>query len=106
MKYTLPQIAEHSGAEYRTLRSWIERGLIKPSVEALKKGTGHVEVFTERDAELIYALAELRRRGLDMDALAIIAATLRTRRTSTCPVCHGALELDELQPTSDRDCGS
>jgi hypothetical protein len=58
-----------------------------PSVRTAKGG-GNASIYSERDAEVITSLVNLRRRGLDMDALAIVAAAWRTGKIPECPVCH------------------
>jgi DNA-binding transcriptional MerR regulator len=90
--FTLPEIAKQAGAEYRTLKSWVDRGLIAPSVYS-GGGTGRPDLYSERDAEVAVLLTSLRSRGLDMQALQIVAADLKSRRTAECPICHAALAL-------------
>jgi hypothetical protein len=88
--FTLPQIAKKAGAEYRTLKQWRDRGIIAPSVKINATGkAGCPEWYSERDAEVISSLAELRRRGLDLIALAVVAAAWREGEPfPECPICH------------------
>jgi DNA-binding transcriptional MerR regulator len=99
--YTLPEIAKAAGAEYRTLKSWVDRGLFAPSVHSAGGGTGRRDLYSERDAEVASLLTSLRSRGLDMAALEIVAADLKSRRTAECPICHAALAL----PSKSKELG-
>jgi DNA-binding transcriptional MerR regulator len=89
--YTLPEIAKASGTQYRTLKSWVDRGLIAPSIKA-EGGTGHPGLYSERDAEVAALLTLLRSRGLDMPALQIVARDLGAHRPATCPICQAQLD--------------
>lgn len=68
LTFTLPEIASEFDAQYRTLHSWVESGLIAPSGWP-SDGTGHASVFTEADVEVIGRLVKLRRLGLSIDGL-------------------------------------
>jgi DNA-binding transcriptional MerR regulator len=65
---TLPQIARVVGVEYRTLHSWIGRGLVEPSMQK-SRGTGVPNLFNRTDAVKVKVLAELRQAGLSFDLL-------------------------------------
>lgn len=67
---TLPQIADRLGAPYRTLHSWVERGLISPSVHRAA-GTGRTNLYSEADARRIAWLHRLWSLGLGFDALVL-----------------------------------
>ncbi len=97
--FTLPQIAKLAGAEYRTLKSWVEKGFASPSVRATN-GTGHTELYSARDAQVLCKLVELRRRGLDIDHLAAVAEVFATTEITACPVCDGTLSLNHLTPVT------
>lgn len=84
---TLPEIARRAGAEYRTLRNWQAKGLISPSLYNEGKA-GRPDLYSERDAEVVVSLVNLRRRGLDMIALSVVAAAWRAGDLPECPVCH------------------
>ena len=99
--WTLPQIAARVGIGYRTLKTWRDRGLIAPSVCDGGGGAGHPDLYSERDACLIEGLAELRARGLDIDALAVVAATWRSALLTGCPVCGGSLYLPDVSQHAD-----
>jgi DNA-binding transcriptional MerR regulator len=81
---TLPQIAAVAEVEYRTLHTWLRRGLIAPSVQA-STGSGTRNLFSDRDALAARVLADLRRAGLDLDALARTAEILNDRREELRP---------------------
>jgi hypothetical protein len=70
--FTLPEIAKLAGAEYRTLKGWVDRGFASPSVKKAS-GAGRADVYSARDAQVICKLVELRRRGLDIDHLEAVA---------------------------------
>ena len=65
---TLPQVAIAVGVEYRTLHTWLQRGLITPSVQQ-SRGTGVPNLFTAQDAVKAQVIAELRRAGLSFAVL-------------------------------------
>jgi DNA-binding transcriptional MerR regulator len=102
--YTLPQIAKLAGAEYRTLKSWVEKGFASPSVKATE-GTGNVELYSARDAQVICKLAELRRRGLDIEHLEAVAKVFATSQIAECSVCGGTLSLNHLAPAHTEEKG-
>jgi DNA-binding transcriptional MerR regulator len=66
--YTLPQLSKMVGTPYRTLHSWVERGVLRPSVHRVK-GTGRANLFDERDAFTVLVLAELREAGVKLELL-------------------------------------
>ena len=85
---TLPKIAKRAGVGYRTLKSWEDRGLIVPSIRR-GAGTGNVDLYSARDAEIAISLVNLRQRGLEMTALGVVAAAWRAGDLfPECPVCH------------------
>ncbi len=65
---TLPQIAELVGVEYRTLHSWLQRGLLRPSLQA-SRGTGVPNLFSIEDAIRAKVIADLRQSGASFDRL-------------------------------------
>jgi DNA-binding transcriptional MerR regulator len=66
--YTLPQLSKMIGTPYRTLHSWVERGVLRPSVHRVK-GTGRANLFDERDAFTVLVLTELREAGVKLELL-------------------------------------
>lgn len=99
---TLPQIAKRAGIGYRTLKSWEDRGLVVPSI-CRSAGVGNADFYSEHDAEIAISLVNLRRRGLDMTALGVVAAAWRAGDLPECPLCHRSeLKLPVLGEDSDR----
>ena len=88
---TLPQIAKRAGIGYRTLKSWESQGLIVPSIARNDTGKpGCPDLYSEQDAQVAISLVNLRRRGLDMTTLRVVAAAWRAGRLPECPICHRA----------------
>jgi len=75
---TLPQLARVVGVEYRTLHSWLRRGLVKPSVQA-SSGTGVPNLFTADDAVRAKIVADLRQHGVGFALLREAAQQLCDR---------------------------
>jgi DNA-binding transcriptional MerR regulator len=73
---TLPRLARLVEVEYRTLHSWVRRGLLTPSVQS-SDGTGTPNLFTEEDAVAACIIADLRRAGVSFDLLERAAGALR-----------------------------
>lgn len=65
---TLPQVAEIVGVEYRTLHSWLKRGLLRPSGQRSEK-TGVPNLFYAEDAVHAKVIADLRSYGLPFERL-------------------------------------
>lgn len=76
---TLPQLAEIADVEYRTLHTWVKRGLVQPSVRR-SGGTGTANLFSGADAVAARVLADLRRAGLSMETLERASEALRMNR--------------------------
>lgn len=74
--YTLPQLSRLLGVHYRTLHSWVERGLLQPSVRR-SRGTGTPNLFDDRDAVTACVLADLRAAGVSLDVMRQAADRLR-----------------------------
>jgi DNA-binding transcriptional MerR regulator len=74
--YTLPQLSKAIGTPYRTLHSWVERGVLRPSVHRVK-GTGRANLFDVRDAFTVLVLTELREAGVKFELLGRAAERLR-----------------------------
>jgi DNA-binding transcriptional MerR regulator len=74
---TLPQLAEAAAVEYRTLHTWLKRGLIAPTVYS-STGSGRPNLFSLEDALSARILADLRRAGLDLEVLERTAAELQS----------------------------
>lgn len=73
--YTLPQLSKAIGTPYRTLHSWVERGVLRPSVHRVK-GTGRANLFDVRDAFTMLVLTELREAGVKFELLGRAAERL------------------------------
>ena len=80
--FTLPQLAEIAEVEYRTLHTWVKRGLLAPGVRE-SAGTGTPNLFGREDAVAARVLADLRRAGLSMGALELAGEALRAHREVT-----------------------
>ena len=65
---TLPEAARLAGMEYRTLHTWLRRGLFTPS-GLVSDGAGTPNLLTKADVRRIVALAALRRAGVEPTAL-------------------------------------
>jgi MerR HTH family regulatory protein len=87
---TLPEIAKRAGLEYRTLKSWVDEGMLG-YVE--KRGAGHPVLFTERTARIVVTLARLRERGLTLSRLFVVARELLLHDWAICPICDSDLHL-------------
>jgi hypothetical protein len=65
---TLPELAQTVGVEYRTLHSWVGRGILRPSVQA-SRGAGVPNLFSTEDAVKAKVVAELRHTGVSFELL-------------------------------------
>jgi DNA-binding transcriptional MerR regulator len=74
--YTLPQLSALLDVQYRTLHSWVERGLLRPGLQQ-STGTGTRNLFDYRDALTACILAELRAVGVNFKLLEQAAERLR-----------------------------
>jgi DNA-binding transcriptional MerR regulator len=63
---TLPQVAEAADIEYRTLHTWVKRGLLKASCRA-SKGQGTPNLFSFQDTLKARILGDLRNAGIDLE---------------------------------------
>lgn len=77
--FTLPELASLLDVEYRTLHTWVGRGLLAASREQAQ-GSGTRNVFDCSDALEAYVLADLRRVGIELSTLEQVAAELRNMR--------------------------
>lgn len=77
--FTLPELALLIEVEYRTLHTWVGRGLLSASREQAQ-GSGTRNVFDSGDAVEAYVLADLRRAGVELSRLEQVAAELRESR--------------------------
>lgn len=77
--FTLPELAALVDIEYRTLHTWVARGLLAASREKAQ-GSGTRNVFDRADAVGAYVLADLRRAGVELSKLEDVAAELREGR--------------------------
>jgi DNA-binding transcriptional MerR regulator len=65
---TLPQLAEIVGVEYRTLHTWLRRGLLRPSGQRSEQ-TGVPNLFYIEDAVHAKIIADLRSHGVAFELL-------------------------------------
>jgi DNA-binding transcriptional MerR regulator len=65
---TLPRVADLVGVEYRTLHTWLKRGLLRPSGNE-STGTGDPNLFGEADLVHAKVIADLRGSGLSFERL-------------------------------------
>jgi DNA-binding transcriptional MerR regulator len=72
---TLPQVAEAADVEYRTLHTWVKRGLLHPSFHA-STGAGHPNLFSYQDTVKARILGQLRSEGIDLELLERAASGL------------------------------
>lgn len=80
---TLPQVAEAADVEYRTLHTWVKRGLLHPSFHT-STGAGSPNLFSAQDALRARILGHLRSAGIDLEMVE------RTAR--------GLQEVPDLEP--------
>jgi DNA-binding transcriptional MerR regulator len=78
---TLPQVARIVGVGYRTLHSWLRRGLLRPSLQQ-SSGTGVPNLFSADDAVQIKVIADLRQTGVSFERLSEAAAQLAAHPTA------------------------
>lgn len=108
--FTLPQLAEITGIDYRTLHNWVRRGLLVPSHHRAS-GSGTTNLFNLADAFQAYILADLRQAGVEMRVLEESAGTLRKLASGLSEseliaigdeihVVASASEIDEQHPVS------
>src|SRR4026208_158539 len=82
--FTLPELASLVDVEYRTLHTWVRRGLLAASCRQAQ-GSGTRNVFDHGDALDACGLAALRRAGLPLGKLEQVAAALRHSRSERGP---------------------
>jgi DNA-binding transcriptional MerR regulator len=68
MLLTLPQLARVVDVEYRTLHSWVNRGLLAPSLQ-VSAGTGVPNLFGLEDAVVAKILADMREFGASLEQM-------------------------------------
>jgi DNA-binding transcriptional MerR regulator len=73
---TLPQVAEAADVEYRTLHTWVKRGLLTPSFSA-STGAGRPNLFSFQDTLKARILGHLRSAGIDLEMLERTAEGLK-----------------------------
>lgn len=74
--FTLPELSKAFDVHYRTLHSWVERGLLEPGVHR-STGTGTPNRFSRQDAVMVCILSELRDAGVKFELLTQAAERLR-----------------------------
>jgi len=72
---TLPQVAQIVGVEYRTLHTWVRRGILRPSHQQ-SSGTGVPNLFSTDDVVQAKVIADLRGYGLPFERLSEAAEKL------------------------------
>jgi DNA-binding transcriptional MerR regulator len=72
---TLPQVAEAADVEYRTLHTWVKRGLLHPSFHT-STGAGRPNLFSYQDTVKARILGQLRSEGIDLELLERAASGL------------------------------
>jgi DNA-binding transcriptional MerR regulator len=77
--FTLPELAFLVDVEYRTLHTWVRRGLLAASLERAD-GSGTRNLFDLSDAREAYVLADMRRAGVELSKLQAVADWLRQTR--------------------------
>lgn len=77
--FTLPELAALVEVEYRTLHTWVRKGLLRASQEEAQ-GSGTRNVFDRSDAVEAWVLADLRRAGVELGRLGEVAEILRDTR--------------------------
>jgi DNA-binding transcriptional MerR regulator len=77
--FTLPELASLVDVEYRTLHTWVRRGLLSASCQQAH-GSGTRNLFGLDDALEAYVLADLRRTGVELSTLEAVATELRRSR--------------------------
>jgi DNA-binding transcriptional MerR regulator len=82
--FTLPELASLVDVEYRTLHTWVRRGLLAASHQQ-SQGSGTRNLFDHRDAVDAFVLADLRRAGIELSKLEAVASTLRRLRARREP---------------------
>ena len=98
--FTLPQLASLVDVEYRTLHTWVRRGLLTASCQRAH-GSGTRNLFDLADAHEAYVLADLRRAGVELAKLEAVAAQLRVTRADRAG--HDVLLVNGCVSLSSRD---
>ncbi len=103
--FTLPELALLVNIEYRTLHTWVGRGLLRASREQAQ-GSGTRNVFDRCDALEAYVLAELRRAGVELSKLERVAKALRDSRGQRADndevlLVNGAVWLSRREDLAD-----
>jgi DNA-binding transcriptional MerR regulator len=78
---TLPHVARLVGVEYRTLHSWLKRGLLRPSVQT-STGIGVPNLFSVQDAVKAKIVADLRESGVSFEKLGQASTELEQHATA------------------------
>jgi len=73
---TLPQVAEAADVEYRTLHTWVKRGLLPPSYN-VSTGAGRPNLFSFQDTLKARILGHLRSAGIDLEMIERTAEGLK-----------------------------
>jgi DNA-binding transcriptional MerR regulator len=101
---TLPKVAEFIGVEYRTLHTWLKRGLLRPSAKA-STGTGHPNLFCTDDLVHAKVIADLRQSGISFDRLEEAADYLdgneKALRTGAIVIVNGRVSVVDATEAAD-----
>jgi DNA-binding transcriptional MerR regulator len=79
--FTLPELAEMSSIDYRTLHNWQKRGMLRASHREAN-GSGTSSLFDATDALHVLILAELRLGGVEVALLERISSRVRELASS------------------------
>lgn len=75
-EFSLPELAQLSGIDSRTLHNWMQRGILTPSRQRAN-GSGTKNIFDAGDALYLVIVADLRRGGAEIKLLEDAAGALR-----------------------------
>jgi len=102
--FTLPELASLVDVEYRTLHTWVRRGLLAASRQRAT-GSGTRNLFDLDDAIEAYVLADLRRAGVELSKLEAVAEQLRQTREDRARgevlLINGRVSLSSRDELSD-----
>jgi DNA-binding transcriptional MerR regulator len=98
---TLPEIAKRLDVEYRTLQSWVERGLISPTVES--GGAGSTALYDEAAFVRIWRLVGLRKAGLSFEGVERYARDPHWLAADLFRVLLGEPDPDDMSETDEFD---
>jgi len=77
--FSAPEVARACGLSVRIVQRWVQSGLIRPSV-CDEIGRGNYSRYDVRDVLAFSALAEMRKKGVSLQALRQAQRYLRSRK--------------------------